>query len=311
MDIDVIGPGDIITMLHGLCEIRRVTIDYSALILEQLQSSFFQGHFVVALRYMAYAVAYSKQHCSLASGPSWTPNQSERLANSFLIFALSVLHNLSYDHAAPKYEYYLPPPVHPRNGQISLNYRFKKILETKDVKLIEEIINGTMHWNDLDKADLALYQKHPNLIPPSSVTSVVEGLLIEPGQGSITVAKIQIMNCSLKFLDTSSDDAGFEETVEEVAKTPIKGDTQKEESSLDLEGQSPFKKAKFDDVTVQACFSVSNSYATRGLKVLNVTGWGRGYRPFKMTPVFAVLTWKVHPPYNPKHKRLVYILTTA
>ncbi|KAJ3739715.1 hypothetical protein DFH05DRAFT_1463635 [Lentinula detonsa] len=231
---------------------------------------------------MAYAVAYSKQHCSLASGPSWTPNQSERLANSFLIFALSVLHNLSYDHAAPKYEYYLPSLVHPRNGQISLNNRFKKILETKDVRLIETIINGTMHWSHLDKADLALYQKYwktfltlqsiSNLIPPSSVTSLVEGLLIEPGQGSITVAKIQVMNCSLKSLDTSSDDAGCEQIVEEVAKTPIKDDTQKEESSLDLEGQSPFKKAKFDDVTVQACSAFQVSSISNGIHIKENVG---------------------------------------
>ncbi|KAJ3986811.1 hypothetical protein F5890DRAFT_1472736 [Lentinula detonsa] len=193
------------------------------------------------------------------------------------------------------------------SSSFEIDYRSKKILETKDVKLIEEIINGTMHWNDLDKADLALYQKHPNLIPPSSVTSVVEGLLIEPGQGSITVAKIQIMNCSSKFLDTSSAD-GSEDTNQ--------GDTQKEESSLDLEGQSPFKKAKFDDVTVQACFSVSRETVQWPRSVTHPWSegverncWGRGYRPFKMTPVFAVLTWKVHPPYNPKHKRLVYILT--
>ncbi|KAJ3779938.1 hypothetical protein GGU10DRAFT_391406 [Lentinula aff. detonsa] len=138
-----------------------------------------------------------------------------------------------------------------------------------------------MNWSDLDKADLALYQKGDSLfrkdfftfLSPSSITSLVEGLLIELGEGgdNITVAKIQAMvviclkdfghifrrwqplkrpksfrSGYLLFFDEFLHSLSTQE-----AKTPNKSNTKKrgreEESSL--EGQRPFKKAKFEDVS--------------------------------------------------------------
>ncbi|KAJ3984911.1 hypothetical protein F5890DRAFT_1585771 [Lentinula detonsa] len=59
------------------------------------------------------------------------------------------------------------------SSSFKIDYRFKKTLKTKGVKLIEEI----------------------DCLSPSSITSLVEGLLIELGEGgdNITVAKIQAM----------------------------------------------------------------------------------------------------------------------
>ncbi|KAJ3730094.1 hypothetical protein DFJ43DRAFT_466013, partial [Lentinula guzmanii] len=184
------------------------------------------------------------------------------------------------------------------SSSFKIDYRFKKTLKSKGVKLIEEIIKGTMNWSDLDKADLALYQKlvgrlfvskglfhivkhlqlNPESLSPSSITSLVEGLLIELGQGSnnITVAKIQAMAViCLKDLGHIyrrwQPLAGFQGTVEEAqelskriffddflhslstqeAKTPNKGNTKKRgrEEEPSLEGQSTLKKAKFADIS--------------------------------------------------------------
>ncbi|KAJ3986810.1 hypothetical protein F5890DRAFT_935177 [Lentinula detonsa] len=136
MDIDVIGPGDIITTLclltslvfanlgllrscssiHGICcRLQQATLQFSfGPKLDSKPVGAFCRYGSAARSFLSQAAAqiwnisYQKRHpCDIVTF----------LANSFLIFALSVLH----DHAAPKYEYYLPPPVHPRNGQISLS----------------------------------------------------------------------------------------------------------------------------------------------------------------------------------------------
>ncbi|KAJ3791391.1 hypothetical protein GGU11DRAFT_833735 [Lentinula aff. detonsa] len=160
------------------------------------------------------------------------------------------------------------------SSSFKIDYRFKKTLKTKGVKLIEEIMIGTMNWSDLDKADLALYQKGDSLfrkdfftfLSPSSITSLVEGLLIELGEGgdNITVAKIQAMVviCLKDFghifrrwqplkrafeADIYYSSMSFFIRCRHRKQSNTKKRGREEESSL--EGQRPFKKAKFEDVS--------------------------------------------------------------
>ncbi|KAJ3711610.1 hypothetical protein C8R42DRAFT_689116 [Lentinula raphanica] len=101
------------------------------------------------------------------------------------------------------------------------NHHTKRYFKLKAVKIIEKIITRALTWSDLDKVDLAVYQKvavqvfiskglaqvvehlHPKALSPSSITSLVDGLLIELGRGGgdVTANKVQavVMVCIKDF----------------------------------------------------------------------------------------------------------------
>ncbi|KAJ3768281.1 hypothetical protein FB446DRAFT_817453 [Lentinula raphanica] len=121
------------------------------------------------------------------------------------------------------------------------NHHTKRYFKLKAVKIIEKIITRALTWSDLDKVDLAVYQKvavqvfiskglaqvvehlHPKALSPSSITSLVDGLLIELGRGGgdVTANKVQavVMVCIKDFghiYRRWQPLSGFEGTAEEA-----------------------------------------------------------------------------------------------
>ncbi|KAJ3990955.1 hypothetical protein F5050DRAFT_1898748 [Lentinula boryana] len=194
--------------------------------------------------------------------------------------------------AAPSFEFTVKS-----SSKSQLNHRLRKYFKSKGVKLVAKTVVQAMDWSNLEKADLVYYQQiagqvfvskglfhvvehlqpHPETLSPSSISSLVEGLLIELGQsgGSITAEKMQVV------VMASMQDfghifrrwqplTGFEGTAEEAqelskriffndflfslptSEEDLTGISKKrglEEEHESPGRQSPLKRAKLDNVT--------------------------------------------------------------
>ncbi|KAJ3758795.1 hypothetical protein EV360DRAFT_82741 [Lentinula raphanica] len=111
------------------------------------------------------------------------------------IMISSILHQVK-KLAPSQFEFTVQP-----KSNFHSNHHTKRYFKLKAVKIIEKIITRALTWSDLDKVDLAVYQKvavqvfiskglaqvvehlHSKALSPSSITSLVDGLLIELGRG--------------------------------------------------------------------------------------------------------------------------------
>ncbi|KAJ3819519.1 hypothetical protein F5880DRAFT_1090579 [Lentinula raphanica] len=132
-----------------------------------------------------------------------------------VIMISSLLHQVK-KLAPSQFEFTVQP-----KSNFHSNHHTKRYFKLKAVKIIEKIITRALTWSDLDKVDLAVYQKvavqvfiskglaqvvehlHPKALSPSSITSLVDGLLIELGRGGgdVTANKVQavVMVCIKDF----------------------------------------------------------------------------------------------------------------
>ncbi|KAJ3739713.1 hypothetical protein DFH05DRAFT_1512470 [Lentinula detonsa] len=170
-------------------------------------------------------------------------------------------------------------------------HRSKTIYKKAGIELIEDVVKDALSWNGLDKTDLRFYQTlvgrlfvgkglalvvkhlHPNseALPPSAITSLVEGLLIQVGQGNskITIDQIRVvvMVCLTDYghiFRRWQPLAGFEGTIQEaqdlskriffddflpsetvkVAEAAEKSKKRGREEDSVPDAESPLKKAK-------------------------------------------------------------------